>query len=365
MKTVIVLGTRPEIIKFGPIINKTNKKNTLIIFTGQHYNYNMSKQFFNEMNIREPDYSLHLTKLRNTSTDRATQIGEIVIKLAKIITKIQPDNLMVQGDTNTVLAAALTGIKCGIPISHVESGLRSYDWRMPEEHNRIAVDHISDFLFAPTKYSEKILKSEKVHGKIIVTGNTSIDAVQENMKKIKTKVSSKFINSIPEDFLLVTLHRGENVDNPQIFTSILKGILRVTEKPLVFPIHPRTLNRLNEFNLMNKIKNSKNITLFPAVGYLQMLYLMKKCSLILSDSGGIQEESTAPSIRKKVLVLRDTTDRPEAIKAGYSELIGTKSGEIYSAIKKNLQDPKIKIKSNPYGNGHASEKILKFLSKNV
>ena len=133
--------------------------------------------------MRKPDYSMKLTKLQNTTTDRATQIGEIVLNLAKIISKISPDTVIVQGDTNTVLAAAITGLKCSVPVTHVEAGLRSYDWRMPEEHNRIAVDHISEFLFAPTEHAKKTLLGEKVHGKTYVTGNTSIDAIQQNISK--------------------------------------------------------------------------------------------------------------------------------------------------------------------------------------
>ena len=187
MKTAIILGTRPEIIKLSPIINKLNKKNCTVIFTGQHYDFDMSMKFIKELGLRSPDFKMKLTKLQNTTNDRATQSGEIILNLAKIISSINPDTVLVQGDTNTVLAAAITSIKCSIPVSHVESGLRSYDWRMPEEHNRIAVDHISELLFAPTLATKKILEKEKVHGKIFVTGNTSIDAVEQNIKYAEKK----------------------------------------------------------------------------------------------------------------------------------------------------------------------------------
>src|SRR5438309_9234208 len=160
MKVVIVWGTRPDIIKFSPIIKLLNKKNSTVIFTGQHYDYNMSMQFIDELELRKPDYSMKLTKIQNTTTDRATQIGEIVLNLAKSISAIDPDVVIVLGDTNTSLAAAITGLKCSIPIAHVESGLRSYDWRMPEEHNRIAVDHISEVLFAPTDFAKQTLLQE-------------------------------------------------------------------------------------------------------------------------------------------------------------------------------------------------------------
>ena len=362
MKVAIVLGTRPEIIKLSPIVKLLNKKNSTVIFTGQHYDYNMSMQFMEEMEMRKPDYSMKLTKLQNTTNDRATQIGEIVLNLAKIISKIQPDTVIVQGDTNTVLAAAITGIKCGVPISHVEAGLRSYDWRMPEEHNRIAVDHISEFLFAPTEQARKTLQSEKVHGRTYLTGNTSIDAIQQNMSKAEKKTNLAIEKK--DEFALVTLHRGENVDNKETLSSIIQGLLQ-SKMDMIFPVHPRTVNQLQRFGLYNKLQESENILVIPPVGYIDMLHLMKKCKFIISDSGGVQEEATSPSIKKKVLVIRKSTDRPEAVKTGYSELVGTNSQKITHAIKKARNDSKITSNANPYGSGNSAEKILSILRKNL
>jgi UDP-N-acetylglucosamine 2-epimerase (non-hydrolysing) len=359
MKTAIIMGTRPEIIKLSELTKILRGKNSEIVFTGQHYDYNMSLQFIKEFGMREPDYKMKLTQLQNTTTDRATQIGEIVLKLAKIITKIDPDTVIVQGDTNTVLAASLTSMKCGIPISHIESGLRSYDWRMPEEHNRITVDHISEFLFAPTKDAKEKLVNEKVHGKIFVTGNTSIDVIEKNIHKITKNFSTPIQKN---DFILLTLHRGENVDNYKTLVSISKALISCNTD-IVFPAHPRTIKQLRKFGLYNKIKNSKNIHIIPPIGYFDMINLMKKCQFIISDSGGIQEEATAPSIRKKVIVIRNTTDRPEAVKLGFSELVGTNSKEIINAINRNLINSKIKSKKSPYGKGDASKKIANILKK--
>lgn len=359
MKAAIIMGTRPEIIKLSSITNRLTKKNSTIIFTGQHYDYDMSLRFIEELGMRSPDYKMKLNKLQNTTTDRATQIGEIILNLAKIITSINPDTVIVQGDTNTVLAASVTAIKCSIPVSHVESGVRSYDWRMPEEHNRIVVDHISELLFAPTKQTKKILQDEKVHGKIFVTGNTSIDAVEENIKNAEKKAS---LSIEKDDFALVTLHRGENVDNPQTLSAIVKALLN-SNVDMIFPAHPRTIKRLKEFGMYNKIKNSQNILLIPTVGYFDMLSLMKKCSFIISDSGGVQEEATSPKIRKKVLVVRKTTDRPEAVNLGYSELVGTNTAQIMKAIKKTHKDPTIHSRGNPYGAGIAGQKIINILQR--
>ena len=359
MKTAIVMGTRPEIIKLSPIVNSLNKKNSIVVFTGQHFDNQMSLNFIRDLGMRKPDYTMKLTKLQNSTSDRATQISEMIGSLAKIFSSTEPDRVIVQGDTNTVLAAGITALKCNIPICHVEAGLRSYDWRMPEEHNRIAIDHISNFLFAPTKLNKTTLENEQVHGKIFVTGNTSIDAVEQNVKKINLVT----MNLPFSDFVLVTIHRGENVDNRSSLISIINSLIG-SKMDFVFPIHPRTLNRLKQFGLYNKIKNSKNILLLPPVGYFEILYLMKKCQFIISDSGGIQEEATSPHIRKKVLVIRKSSDRIEAVKEGYSELVGTDTGDIIKAIKKNHDLIRLPH-TNPYGSGNAAKKIINILRKNT
>ena len=359
MKIAIVMGTRPEIIKLAPIIKKLPKSSSTIIFTGQHYDYKMSLQFINQLGIRNPDYNMKLTKLQNTTTDRATQIGEMMINLAKIFTKINPDTVVVQGDTNTVLSSAISSIKCNIPVSHVEAGLRSYDWRMPEEHNRVVVDHISEFLFAPTQLNKTILTKERVHGKIFVTGNTSIDAVCENIKQVK---KMKTISDDYDDFVLINITRDENLNNKNNLSRIINDISNYKKK-IVCPLHPRTLKKLKQFGVYHRIVDSKNITILPPVGYFDMLYLMKKCNLIVTDSGGIQEETTAPPIRKKVLLLRTSTERIEAVKAGFVEIIGVNPSKIASSIHKNFDNP-IKLSKNPYGSGKTSQKIIEILKKN-
>jgi UDP-N-acetylglucosamine 2-epimerase (non-hydrolysing) len=359
MKIAYVLGTRPEIIKLAPILKKTTRKNSSIIFTGQHYDFDMSLRFIEELGIRKPDYEMKLTKIQNTTSDRATQTGEIILKLAKIISLINPDSVVVQGDTNTVLAAAITSIKCGIPVSHVEAGLRSYDWRMPEEHNRIAVDHISEILFAPTLQTKKILEQEHVHGQIHVTGNTSIDAVSEFIKSAEKKSKIK----IKDEFVLATIHRGENVDNKKTLQSIFSGLLN-SKANVILPSHPRTIKKLQEFGLYEKIKRSKNLQLIPSVGYFDMLNLMKNCTFIVTDSGGIQEEATSPLICKKVLIVRKSTDRQEAVDAGLSEIIGTDTKKIIHSINKTLKNPRLVSRKTPYGDGTSSKKILQILKNN-
>jgi UDP-N-acetylglucosamine 2-epimerase (non-hydrolysing) len=356
MKIAIVLGTRPEIIKLAPIINKLPKKSTHVIFTGQHYDYEMSLRFIEQLGLPKPDYSLKITH-----SDPPTQIGEIITKLPKIFKKIKPETVIVQGDTNTVLAASLASLKTKIPISHVESGLRSFDWRMPEEHNRIATDHLSKYLFAPTKNSKDNLTSEHVNGRIFVTGNTVIDAIN-TYAEMSSKKSSFAVEV--ENYILMTLHRAENVDHKKTLSSIINAVLE-TKHNIIFPVHPRTAKRLREFNLYQKLQESKNILLLDSVGYFEMLELMKNCSFIVTDSGGIQEEATATKIRKKVLVTRKTTDRPEAVATGMSQVIGVEKKNIVKAIKKAILNPSINSKKNPYGKGDASQKIIKILQKNL
>ena len=349
MKTAIIMGTRPEIIKLSPLINQISKKNCSVIFTGQHYDYQMGLQFIDKLGLKKPDYSMNLS-----SSIPSMQMGEIILKLSKILQKIKPDTTIVQGDTNTVLASTICSLKLGIPVCHVESGLRSNDWRMPEEHNRIATDHMSELLFAPTSNSKQNLLSEKVHGKIFVTGNTVIDSISK-YSKISSKKSKLTIDET--DFILLTLHRAENVDDKKTLTSLMNTIIESKEK-IIFPVHPRTLKQLNKFHLIKKLLNSQNIQIINSTGYFEMLELMKKSSFILTDSGGIQEEATAPQIRKKTFVIRKTTDRPEAVDYGFSELIGTSSHKLKSALKRGY-DSKIPRKKSPFGDGKATEKILK------
>jgi len=358
----IVVGTRPEIIKMAPVIRELENReiNFIFIHTGQHYDYNMSRQFISELRLPEPDISFKLENHRP-----AAQIGEMMVKLEKSLSKIDAKILLIQGDTNTMLAAALTGVKLGLKVGHIEAGLRSYDWRMPEEHNRRMVDHISDILFAPTERSKKNLEEEHVYGEIYVTGNTVIDAVAQHLPLAEAK--SNIIDKIKfeaEKYALVTVHRAENVDDPKVLMNFVKAFLQ-SPIPLVFPIHPRTLKRLKEFNLYHKLASSENIQLLPPVGYLDFLKLMKNCKLILTDSGGIQEEATSPMIRKPVLILRTSTERPEAIEAGFAKLVGTNKDAIINEIHKTLNQPQALPSNSPFGDGKVAKRITEKVLQNI
>jgi len=356
MSVTIVVGTRPETIKMAPIIRELEKQKIdfHFIHTGQHYDYNMSLQFIKELDLPNPDFSF---KLKNKNP--ASQIGEMMTKLDEVLANLETKLLLIQGDTNTMLSAALTGIKLGIRVGHVEAGLRSYDWRMPEEHNRRMVDHISDILYAPTEMAKGNLVEERVHGEIHVTGNTIIDAVIQNMPIAEKR--SKIMRSIKfKEFSLATVHRAENVDDPETLTGFVKAFID-SPIPIVFPAHPRTITRLKQQNLYEKLDNAENVQLMPPIGYFDFLILMKNCRIIITDSGGIQEEATVPCIRKPVFVLRPSTERPESVEAGFVKIVGVNVNNILKALNDSLDKTMDLPLISPFGDGKASEKIVRII----
>lgn len=356
----VVVGTRPEIIKMAPVIFELEKRGIDYIFihTGQHYDYELSTQFISELGLPKPDYFLKLNY-----NDPPAYISEIMIGLWGIFRTSDPDIVLVEGDTNSVVASALTALKMNIKIGHVEAGLRSFDWRMPEEHNRIIVDHISDVLFAPTEGAKNNLVIENIHGKIFVTGNTIIDSVILYMPVAEKQ--SKIMEHIKfKEYALMTVHRAENVDNTQVLRNFINLCLK-SPIPIVFPIHPRTFKRLKESGLDRALTNSPNVQLFPPLGYFDFLMLMKNCKLILTDSGGLQEEATAPPIRKPVIVLRLSTERPEAVEAGFARVVGVNCEDILKSVYDVLKGKFIPASKSPFGNGKASKKIVDIVSDNI
>jgi UDP-N-acetylglucosamine 2-epimerase (non-hydrolysing) len=267
----------------------------------------------------------------------------------------------VEGDTNSVLSAALAANKRAIPIGHVEAGLRSFDLRMPEEHNRRLTDHISDYLFAPTENAKANLVKESVWGKIYLTGNTAIDAVIQHLPIAEKK--STIIEKIHfKKFILATAHRAENVDDSAFLESFME-VFSKSPLPIVYPMHPRTRKRLQENNMLSQMEKMKNVLIFPPLGYLDFLVLMKNCSLIITDSGGIQEEATAPSIRKRVLVVRLSTERQEAVEAGFAKIVGTDKNNILAAMNEALEKEEKLPSVSPFGDGTAAIKTVEIIKK--
>ena len=356
--TMVVAGTRPEIIKIAPIVRALgkNKIPTIFVHCGQHYDYNMSRQFIEDLELPSPDYAY---KIRAHSP--GSQTAQIIKYMDKVLKETLPAVVLVEGDTNSVLAAAVAANKRDIAVGHVEAGLRSFDLRMPEEHNRRLTDHLSTFLFAPTERAKANLKSESVWGKIYVTGNTAIDAVIQHLPIAEKK--SKILKKIPfEKFVLATAHRAENVDDMAVLKTLME-VIASSPVPVVYPMHPRTKKRLRQNNMYKKISKAENVHILPPLGYLDFLVLMKKSELIITDSGGIQEEATAPSIRKPVLVIRLSTERSEAVETGFAQVVGLEKNEILASIKKSLARRKELPRTSPFGDGTAADKIVEIIQK--
>ncbi len=356
---MVVAGTRPEIIKMAPVIRALQKNDIPMNFVhcGQHYDYNMARQFIEELELPPPDYTFEVKDY-----SPSVQTAQIMMHMDELIEKNDFSVVLVEGDTNSVLAAALAANKRDVPTGHLEAGLRSFDLRMPEEHNRRLTDHISEYLFAPTVRAQTNLRRENVWGKIYVTGNTVIDAVIQHLPIAKKK--STIMKNIPfEEFVLATAHRAENVDN----LSVLKNFMETfTESPLpvVCPLHPRTRKRMLQNNLFSKIEKLDNLLILPPLGYLDFLILMRESKVIITDSGGIQEEATASKIRKPVLVIRISTERPEAVESGFAKVVGTKKHDILTAIEATIEDRRELPEKSPFGDGDAAEKIVAIIREN-
>lgn len=361
-KVAIVVGTRPSIIKMAPIIRELNKQNieNFVVHTSQHYSPEMDRTFFIDLELDYPKY--HLKNVRNCYF-HGEQTARMIQGIEQILLNEQPKVVLVCGDANTNLAAGLAARKLHIIVGHVESGLRSYDWTMPEEHNRIILDHICELLFAPTRRAYNNLLADNVRGEIHLTGNTIVDAVVQNLEiaKRKSRILSKF-NLVPKNYGICTIHREENVDVPERLKMIIKGLSLVTTElnlPIIFPIHPRTKKRINDFGLIGEIKANKLIKIVKPLGYLDFLLLLYHSKIILTDSGGIQEESCI--IQIPCVTLRDNTERPETIEVGANKLAGTKPSKILS-VAKEMAFVRRQWK-NPFGDGKASQKIVKIVNR--
>ncbi len=355
----VVIGTRPEIVKMAPIINECKSRGTshYVLHTGQHYSKKMSQEFFNDLDLAEPDKNLNIG-----SGSHSTQTAKALVGIEKELIRERPDVVLVQGDTNAVLSATLAAVKLQIPVAHVEAGLRSYDIRMPEEHNRRLTDHASAYLFAPTKNSKKILEDESVWGQIFVTGNTVIDTLESRIPVARQRFSKREMN-LPDNFALLTLHRAENVDDKEILKGIIEGLIRL-DVSIIFPAHPRTISRLRAFDMLQKLEKTPKIRIIEPVGYLQFLYFMDQASFIITDSGGLQEEVTAPSLNKQAFVLRTSTERPEAVDSGHVTVVGINKDEFPQRIKEGL-DVQSKRRECPYGDGTAAVKIMDILEDKI
>lgn len=359
MKLCFIFGTRPEIIKISPVIKECQKRKIdfVLIHTNQHYAKNLDEVFFQCLDLPRAKYNLGVGSGRHGEIT-----GRMIIELETRLLREEPDMVLVQGDTNSVLAGALAAVKLNIPVGHIEAGLRSFDRLMPEEINRTIVDHIADYLFAPTAGAQENLLKEGIAKKqIFITGNTVVGALLSHIAiaKKKSKILSRLDLSAKE-YILSTVHRQENVDDIGRLKGIFNGLQKAAEKlgrSVVIPAHPRLIKMLRRF----KIPVSQKIKLIEPVDYLDFINLEKNAQLVITDSGGVQEEACI--LKTACVTVRDNTERPETIFVGSNILAGAGAEKISLAADKMSR--KKTGWSNPFGSSLASAKIIDIICKKI
>ena len=351
-RIVTLVGTRPEIIKMAPVIKALDglDHEHVLVHSGQHYDVLMDRVFFKDMELREPNRRF---ELREDSPP--LQVATTMRQVAAVAEGA--DLVIVHGDTNPTLAGALLANKDGRPLAHVEAGIRSFDKTMPEEINRIVADQLSNLLFAPTSTAVENLRRENVTEGVQQVGNSVVDALTQNLPTaLRTSKLREELDLRPRGYLVLTFHRAENVDQEHRLAEALTAFDAAAEEagmPIVFPVHPRTARRLAEFGLEKRAAGLLTLRRIEPVGYLDMLALERDAALILTDSGGLQEEACL--LHVPCVTLRENTERPETLKIGANVLAGTKPDRVRTAVRKQLaQRPSW---SSPYGDGTTSDKI--------
>ena len=362
MKVILVCGARPNFIKIAPLLQAITKHNTnaggkpihpVLVHTGQHYDYDMSQIFFQNLNLPQPDIYLGVG-----SWSHAEQTGKIMTEFERICLEQKPDLIIVFGDVNSTLACTLAAAKICIPIAHIEAGLRSFDRSMPEEINRVVTDQLSRYLFTTCRDADRNLAKEGIlEDRIFFVGNTMIDCLLDCKKRArKSTILDKLglrKNGCMKKYALVTLHRPSNVDDPETLGGILGALKKLSKEiPLVFPAHPRTARRMETFGL-------NDVPTIQPMGYFDFLSLMANASIVLTDSGGIQEETTVLGI--PCLTLRYNTERPITIIEGTNLLVGNNPEKIINAANYILMNRNPQKNIPEYWDGKATKRIVRVL----
>jgi len=360
-KIISVVGARPNFMKIAPLhhaLKKTGKYQSIILHTGQHYDEKMSKVFFTDLGLPEPDIYLGIG-----SGSHAEQTAKVMIEFEKVLVKEKPEMVIVVGDVNSTLACSIVAAKLLVPVAHVEAGLRSGDRAMPEEINRIVTDSISDLLFVSEPSGMHNLVNEGVPGeKMIFVGNIMIDSLVAHVQKANQSEVLKAHGLDEKSYTLVTLHRPSNVDSKESLEKMLRIFAEIAHRSrIVFPIHPRTRKRLEDFGLMEKVSAIAKLQLIEPQGYIEFLKLMKEAALVLTDSGGIQEETTVLGVQ--CLTMRENTERPVTIEVGTNQLVGIEESEIKAkameVLNGNIKEGKVPEKWD----GRTAERIVSTLDK--
>jgi len=360
MKIVTIVGTRPNFVKVAPLIEEIKKYNNIdhtLVHTGQHYSKNLSKLFFDELSIPKPEITLNIG-----SGSPGEQIGNIIIKLEKVLIEKEPDLVIVVGDVNSTLAGAITAKHLGMKVAHIEAGLRSFDLNMPEEINRMLVDRISDLLFTTEDSANENLLREGVKSKkIFFVGNLMIDNLLKHKEESEKTRILEDLKLNKKNYVVLTVHRPSNVDNKNNLENVISIIKEIQNHiPLVFPMHPRTKKNFEHFQLEKEIKKMNNLKIIEPLGYLEFLNLMSNSKFVLTDSGGIQEETSILKI--PCITLRENTERPITLTKGTNLLKSTNKEKV---IEKSLEIINNKILLNkeniPLWDGKAAKRIVRII----
>ena len=355
MKIMSVVGARPNFMKIAPLLDEFDRQteiDSILVHTGQHYDERMSELFFRNLGIPQPDIDLGVG-----SSSHAVQTAEIMKAFEPVVLEHRPDLVVVVGDVNSTIACGLVAVKLGVELVHVEAGLRSFDRSMPEEINRVLTDTISDYLFCTEKSAVDNLRSEgKPEENVFLVGNVMIDTLLKHMENAE---SSTVLNQLELDrrgFAVLTLHRPSNVDNEAVFAELLTALDAIQrEIPIIFPVHPRTRAKLTQASLGKRAAEMRNLRMVEPLGYLDFIKLLRDARLVLTDSGGIQEETTI--LETPCLTLRENTERPVTVEVGTNKVVGTDPDRIVEAFREVLDDwvpPKAKP---PLWDGRASARI--------
>lgn len=359
-KVMNVVGARPNFMKIAPIQREMQRLSAsftpVLLHTGQHYDQQMSKLFFEDLELPQPDIYLGVG-----SGSHAEQTAKIMLDFEKVCLEQKPDIVLVVGDVNSTVACSLVASKLCIPVAHVEAGLRSRDRTMPEEINRIVTDALSDYLFTTEKSGTENLLQEGVDAaKIHFVGNVMIDSLTYFLEKAARSSILKQLELAPSEYVLVTLHRPSNVDDPASFLKILSAFETMDgQLPIVFPIHPRTEKNIARFGLEERVKSLRNLKLLPPVGYLDFMQLMRNAKFVMTDSGGIQEETTY--LRIPCLTLRENTERPITADVGTNEVVGTDIAKISALVERLLAGRWKKGRIPELWDGQAAQRIVQIL----
>ena len=359
MRIVNVVGARPNFMKMAPLMRAMRRHPEItatLVHTGQHYDDSMAGQFFRDLELSPPGISLEVG-----SGSHAYQTAEVMKRLEPVLNDIRPHVVVVVGDINSTLAAAVTAVKLGIPVAHVEAGLRSFDRSMPEEINRLLTDAVADYLFVTEESGRENLRREGVDAaKIHLVGNVMIDSLEQCRPVWERSDVAARLGLARGEYGVVTLHRPSNVDDPVTLRGLVKALAEVGRRlPLVFPVHPRTQKRLQAMEAEMESLGASGARYVPPLGYLDFIALVAESRLVLTDSGGLQEETTALGV--PCLTVREQTERPITVTHGTNRIVGTSPDRIVTEAARVLSEPRPGVSRPPLWDGHAAERIVAIL----